>query len=340
MPTMPSATVRSRLQPHVVRGGWHARLLRTMGDIIAPGGKGDGRLCVVNYHRVLEHADPLLETEPDIATFRWQMELLADAFNVVPLHEALAMLENERMPARTVCITFDDGYRSVHDLALPILKELKLPATVFVTSGCMDDGRMWNDRIIAAIKDLPGDRLDLRDLGLGSYPLGGVEARKQAVLKLTEASKYLPPADRDGLIQRLDGLVGGPRSSDLMLTRDMVATLSRSGVEIGGHTISHPILTSLDDDVSRREIAGCKRELEEITGKPVRYFAYPNGKVGMDFDHRHVQMAKDAGYEAAFTTAVGPVTRRADPYQLPRSRPWDRKPFMFGLRLLRWLAGK
>lgn len=337
---MPSATYRSRLHAGSARRRWPARMLRTMGDIIAPGRKGAGRLCVVNYHRVLEKADPLLDTEPDLATFRWQMELLAEAFHVVPLSEALATLPTGRMPARTVCITFDDGYRSVHDLALPILKELNLPATVFVTSGCMDDGRMWNDRIIAAIKDLPGDRLDLQDIGLGNYPLGGMDARKQAVLKLTEASKYLPPAARDGLIERLDGLVGGPRNSDLMLTRDMVANLARSGIEIGGHTISHPILTSLDDDVSRQEIAGCKRELEAITGKPVRYFAYPNGKVGMDFDQRHVQMAKDAGYEAAFTTAVGAVTRSADLYQLPRSRPWDRKPFMFGLRLLRWLAGK
>lgn len=340
MRNMPSATFRTGLQHGASRGRWAARVLRAVGDIIAPGGKGAGRLCVVNYHRVLEQADPLLDTEPDITTFRWQMELLAEAFHVVPLHEALTTLASERMPPRTVCITFDDGYRSVHDLALPILKELGLPATVFVTSGCMDDGHMWNDRIIAAIKGLPGDHLDLRDVGLGNYPLDGTEARRQAVLKLTEASKYLPPAARDGLIRRLDGLVGGAHGSELMLTREMVANLARNGIEIGGHTISHPILTSLDDEVSRREIAGCKQELEAITGKPVRYFAYPNGKVGMDFDQRHVQMAKDAGYEAAFTTAVGAVTRRADLFQLPRSRPWDRTPFLFGLRLLRWLAGK
>src|SRR4051794_25826189 len=125
-------------------------LIRTMGDIVAPRGKGEGRLCIVNYHRILEAPDPLLESEPDPDTFRWQMELLAKYFNVMPLHEALVALNNDRMPPRAVCITFDDGYRSVHDLALPILKEFNLPATVFVTTGYMTHGAMWNDRIIEA----------------------------------------------------------------------------------------------------------------------------------------------------------------------------------------------
>ncbi|UUZ51382.1 hypothetical protein LP420_19160 [Massilia sp. B-10] len=81
---------------------------------------------MVNYHRILEAADPLLESEPDVATFRWQMELLANCFNVIPLYEAVGLIGTGRMPPRAVCITFDDGYRSVHDLALPILQELKL----------------------------------------------------------------------------------------------------------------------------------------------------------------------------------------------------------------------
>ncbi|WP_227496638.1 polysaccharide deacetylase family protein [Massilia litorea] len=83
-------------------------------------------LVVVNYHRVLARPDPLLDTEPDVATFHWQMALLAECFNVMPLYEALRALDEGRLPPRTVCITFDDGYRSVHDLALPILRKFRL----------------------------------------------------------------------------------------------------------------------------------------------------------------------------------------------------------------------
>lgn len=313
-------------------------LIRVVGNVFARRGAGQGRLCVVNYHRILEAKDPLLESEPDVATFRWQMSVLAKCFNVLPLSEAIELLGSGRMPPRAVCITFDDGYRSVHDLALPILKEFKLPATVFVTSGYVGGGNMWNDRIIEAVQSLPDGQLDLSELGLGAYSLASLGDRKLTVGKLTEASKYLPPKARLDLIKRLELLVGDDLDHGLMLTPEMVVNLDRAGIEIGGHTISHPILTSLEDDSSRLEIEGGKKELEAIIGKPVRLFAYPNGKVGKDFDERHTRMAREAGFAAAFTTSVGAVTGAQDRFQLPRSRPWDKTPFLFALRLLRWLA--
>jgi peptidoglycan/xylan/chitin deacetylase (PgdA/CDA1 family) len=315
-----------------------AALLRAAGSAIGRFA-GQRSLAVVNYHRVLARPDPLLDTEPDVATFHWQMALLADCFNVMPLCDALRALDEGRLPPRTVCITFDDGYRSVHDLALPILRKFGLPATVFVTSGFIGSGagNMWNDRIIHAVQSLPAGTLDLSDIGLECYSLTSLEARKQTALRLTEAGKYLPPDERENLVARLDRM-SGMQHDALMLTPEMIIALERNGMEIGGHTISHPILTSLDDDSARFEIATGKRQLEELIGKPVRLFAYPNGKVGQDFDARHVEMVRQAGFCAAFTTAVGAITDDQDRFQLPRSRPWDRSPFLFGLRLLRWLA--
>jgi peptidoglycan/xylan/chitin deacetylase (PgdA/CDA1 family) len=316
-----------------------SRTIRIMGDKIAAHHKGEGRLCIVNYHRVLESANPLLETEPNIKTFRWQMELLADCFNVMPLHDAVLALESRQLPPRAVCLTFDDGYRSVHDYALPILNELALPATVFVASGYVGEGSMWNDRVIEVIQAMPGVDLDLRDVGLGVHRLSTLHERKLAVEKITHASKYLPPADRLRLTQKLEELAGDGLAHGLMLTSQMLVNLAGQGIEIGAHTISHPILTKVDDEIARYEIEVGKQQLETITGNPVRLFAYPNGKIGMDFDERHVQMAKDAGFIAAFTTATGAATGKHDRFQLPRSRPWDSTPLLFGLRLLRWLAG-
>ncbi|PRC90963.1 polysaccharide deacetylase family protein [Solimicrobium silvestre] len=315
-----------------------SRFIRVVGNQIAPSAVGQGRLCILIYHRILEHVDPLLESEPDVASFRWQMEALASCFNVLPLHEALDTLRNGRMPPRAVCITFDDGYRSTHDLALPILKEFNFPATVFVTTSYLDGSNMWNDRILEAVRSLPVGPLDLTNSGLGIHPISSLADRENAADKLIRAAKYLPSEQRLDLSLKLESLIGAAHRSGLMLTHDMVRTLVENGIEVGGHTVTHPILTKLDDQRAKEEIVGCKQELEAIIGKPVRLFAYPNGKVGMDYDERHVQMAKEAGYSAAFITTMGPATGQTDPYQIPRGRPWDKSQLMFKLRLLRWLA--
>lgn len=317
-----------------------ARLLRAIGDWIATNEKDSGRLCIVNYHRILPAPDPLLDSEPDIETFRWQMELLAKCFNVLPLYDAVQMLGVEPMPPRAVCITFDDGYRSTYELALPVLKELNLPATVFVTAGCLDKSSMWNDKIIEAIRRLPVGELDLSSFGLKVYSLRTIEDRRYLAQKLTDDSKYLSPGVRIQVAERLEMLAGGTSSDKLMLTTEMVAALAHNGIEIGGHTVTHPILTRLNDDEARQEITEGKLRLEQITGYPVRLFAYPNGKVGVDFDHRHARMAKEAGFVAGFTTAMGAATPEHERYQIPRNRPWDKSPLFFGLRLLGWLARK
>ena len=340
MPAAHDAQVAGVLAPgRPQQLGWLGALaLRTAGSAIALHSSRRS-LAVVNYHRVLARPDPLLQSEPDIAAFRWQMALLAECFNVMPLYDALRALDAGCLPPRTVCITFDDGYRSVHDLALPILREFKLPATVFVTSGYIGDdaGNMWNDRIIHAVQSLPAGTLDLGDLGLECYSLDSMEARRKTAERLTEVGKYMLPAARAALVQRLDQL-SGMKDDALMLTPAMLHALDASDIEIGAHTVSHPILTSLDDESARFEITAGKAQLESLIGKPVRLFAYPNGKVGKDFDARHVDMVRQAGFFAAFTTAIGAITGDQDRFQLPRSRPWDRIPFRFGLRLLSWMA--
>lgn len=316
-------------------------LIRTIGDAIAPRGKGQGRLCIVNYHRILDRPDPLLESEPSAATFDWQVALLRECFNVMPLADAIDTLARDRMPPRAVAITFDDGYRSTHDLAMPILKKFDLPATVFVTTGHIDDeGSMWNDVILEAIRRLPDTPMDLTELGLDVYPMRSPADRKQTASVLTERCKYLPPHARSALTAKLQALARNDLRQELMLTADMIRTLSNNRIDIGGHTVTHPILTRIDDDSARREIADNKQQLEAIIGKPVTMFAYPNGKRGTDFDQRHVQMVREAGYHAAFTTATGAATCTDDRFEFPRSRPWDATPLMFAGRLLSWLHGR
>ena len=315
-----------------------ARLMRFAGNLIAPGGAGQGRLCIVTYHRILPSSDPLQPTEIDLAKFDWQMKLLADCFNVLPLADAIDMVRQQRMPPRAVSISFDDGYRSTLELALPVLKKYNLPATVFTTTAYADGGNMWNDRIIEAVRRLPDGMVDLRLAGLRTYLLDDRNLRPDLFRQLSDDTKYLVPQARQDVIATLEKLAGGAPTPDLMLSRSMIATLAREGIDIGGHTATHPILSTLDDDQAQHEIVANKTLLESLTGQPLRLFAYPNGKPGVDFNQRHVEMVRQAGYSAAFTTAIGSASGGDDRYQIPRSRPWDTTPFLFGLRLLRWLA--
>lgn len=109
----------------------------------------------------------------------------------------------------------------------------------------------------------------------------------------------------------------------------------QSGMEIGAHTVTHPILTRTSADAARNEIIECGRRLSDILRVPVRLFAYPNGKPGVDYASEHVRMVRDAGYAAAVSTSWGGATARSDIFQLPRFTPWDRAPDRFALRLVR-----
>lgn len=312
-------------------------LIRSIGNSIRYLSK-DGRVCIITYHRILGKHDPLLEPEPDIEAFTWQMETLASCFNVLSLSDAITAMRENNVPARAVCISFDDGYRSCHDIALPILTRLGLPATVFVTTGFLDDGSMWNDRIIEAVRGLPDGEIDLREVGLGVYLMSEPKDRKEIADKINYASKYLPADERIKAIEKLENLTGTALPQRLMLTREMIVNLSKNGIEIGGHTVTHPILANLKDEDARYEIEENKRVLEAMIGKPIQVFAYPNGKLGADFDQRHIEMVKVAGYTAAFTTAFGTATKTSDFFQIPRSRPWDITPLIFSMRLLFWLG--
>ena len=110
-------------------------------------------------------------------------------------------------------------------------------------------------------------------------------------------------------------------------------------MEIGAHTVSHPILTSIDLNVARAEMEKSRAALETIVGGRVTLFAYPNGKPKADYGREHVDLVRTLGFEGAVSTSWGAARPGDDPFQVPRFTPWDRAPFRFGLRLARNLAG-
>ena len=96
------------------------------------------RLSVLIFHRVLPESDPIFPDEMYAHCFEAMCGWLKAWFNVLPLDAAVASLKAGKLPARSACITFDDGYVDNHDVALPILLRHGLPATFFIATGFLD----------------------------------------------------------------------------------------------------------------------------------------------------------------------------------------------------------
>ncbi len=295
------------------------------------------RLSILIYHRVLTKPDPLFPSEVDAERFDQQLAFLKQAFNIIPLRQAVEGLRTGALPPRAACITFDDGYADNAEVALPILKRHSASATFFVATGFLNGGRMWNDTVIELIRRAPA-RIDLGAIGLGQFTLDTIPQRRAAITTLLDALKYLPVAERQAQVDRMGGLMGVSAPDDLMMSDEQVRQLHRAGMEIGGHTVNHPIIARMDSAAARSEIAGGKARLEQIIGERIRTFAYPNGKPGQDYTAEHVAMVKELGFESAVCTSWGASSRSTDLFQLPRFTPWDRGQLRFTLRMMQNLT--
>ncbi len=291
------------------------------------------RLSVLAYHRVLPQHDALLPSEPAAAAFEDRMRWVRANFEVLPLAEAANALARQRLPKRALSITFDDGYADNYEVALPILLRLGLPATFFVATGFLDGGCMFNDVVIEALRVAPGPHLDLDDLGLGCHPVGSDEQRTRAIERILVRLKYFEPERRRRVAGEVAHRAGSRTPTDLMMTSEQVRALSAAGMEIGAHTVTHPILAEVPLARARHEMEASRARLEQITGAPVRLFAYPNGSPRRDYYAEHAALARELGFDAAVSTAWGAARAGDDPYQIPRFTPWDRADWRFGLRL-------
>lgn len=315
-------------------GGVISAAIRQAARMLSPGGTR-GRLIILAYHRVLREPDPMRSFEVDSVTFDWQMSAICRHFAVLPLTEAIHRLKMRSLPPRALCVTFDDGYADNYEVAYPILKRWRVPATFFVATGYLDGGMMWNDQLIEAIRHARGELLDLRQMGLATYRISSMKERAETAMSVLYEIRYLAPRDRMGALKRLTDIIGAPSPPSIMMTSSQVRSLCDGGMEVGGHTVNHPILTRIAADEARTEIMEGKTRLESIVGDKLSLFAYPNGRPGKDYDARHVEMVKKAGFTAAVSTAWGAARFPVNLYQLPRIMPWDRAPSGFMLRLLR-----
>ena len=261
-------------------------------------------------------------------------------------------------PRRAVVVTFDDGYADNLYQAKPLLEQHEIPATVFVTTIYTETQReFWFDELEQLVLT-PGrlpctlhiDRREIRihaDLGdAEEYSVADCHrysawafreccdptARHRLFRTLHDSLKPLYHDLRlaaIGWLQEWSGSSLTVRNSHRPLSSDELTRLGEGKlIEIGAHSDTHPVLSSLPAALQRKEIVQCKTYLENLLGCPVTSFAYPYGHPN-DFTRETADILIEAGFECACSTIHGQVGRGADLFQLPRVYVgnWDKETF-------------
>jgi peptidoglycan/xylan/chitin deacetylase (PgdA/CDA1 family) len=292
---------------------------------------------VLLYHRVAHLSrDPHgLAVRPD--RFAQHCEILRQRCHVVPLSDAKGR-------PRQVAITFDDGYADNAHEARSILAAAGLPATFFITIGRIGDrAEAWWDRLAQILLECEttSDAIELtiadRRLWLD---IRSPSARARAHVALFWRLRVLRPAAIESILAEIEarlGIASVDRESHRWMNTEELRALSASeGTEVGAHTLTHPLLSTLDAEEQWKEIDGSRDQLERLLGRPVRLFSYPHG--GHDaFDVLSTQLVRKAGYTMACTATGGIARAGSDPFLIPRNTVGDWDAERFGRWLDHWL---
>ncbi len=245
----------------------------------------------------------------NVQGIRRQFTYLRRHFHVVPLLQlAEQVASGHELDRNMAALTIDDGRRNCYEFFFPLLQEFELPATFFVVSSFIrGDDWIWTDKVIWLSEQ-------------SQPPEGLVPGKLDAVFKCLNRMR---PEERNARIEGMakSGGITFPRTIPAKYQPCSLCELREmadSGLmEIGSHTVTHPILSSISDEESWKELTRSKAQIEEGIGRTVNCFCYPNGMAG-DYRPSQVQQVAQAGYACSVIAQFGMVNRASDRYQLPR----------------------
>lgn len=248
---------------------------------------------ILAYHNVVRarHVPPLGDPglHLPLEAFRAQVAWLAEHYRVVPLAELVERLHAGRPLRRLAAITFDDGYRGVLAHALPILRDLGLPATLFLVGHApAEDEVYWWDHP-AILRPLHEERR--------TSWLDELRGDQRAIVGTLDPAvpEHLPAEYRPASWSEIADAIGG-------------------GIDVGAHSDRHQALTRLTSEEIECDLAAVRYSLETHLEVRPQLLAYPYGL----WDQRVREAARAAGYAAACTLDPEPLVHGTDPWSLPR----------------------
>lgn len=286
------------------------------------------RTAVLYYHRVFEKKNDinLLCVEPK--KFEQQMKYLKQYYNILRFEEDWTQSDRD-----SIVITFDDGYLDNLTYALPLLEELQIPATIFVsTETLLGFSELWWDELETVLLS-DGNYPDVFQLQDNVYNCEWRTDTYEFRLNCYNACHYLMksyinPAKRKKWFEQLwkwRGQVRFVNKENMTLTEKDCQELAQSKyITIGAHTVSHPSLVKLSFEEQQIEIKASIACLEKLLQRKIEMFSYPFGVEGIDFNEDTIAVCKEAGIKKAASTNAGLWIEELDPYKIPRNgiRNW------------------
>jgi peptidoglycan/xylan/chitin deacetylase (PgdA/CDA1 family) len=290
-------------------------------------------LQIICFHNVLDEAlDAFDRSAPRItvASFVRQMEYLAQSFRIVPLQEAVQIWRSGEPTANLAVITFDDAYYGVYAHALPILRRIGVPATVFAVTAHVEAGgriAFEHDETEIAFRLARTARIDAEFLGLGELELESESDRISAMKAVKKILKVTPARDLSGaralLFERLGVTAeecqeyAGTRAKFRQMGWNELRELQREGWEVGSHTRTHKAVGQLEPLQRREELDGSAEDLQRNLGLVSMSFAYPYGETS-HIGEAAPEAVRGAGYTCAVTMVPGQNDSRTSPFLLHR----------------------
>jgi peptidoglycan/xylan/chitin deacetylase (PgdA/CDA1 family) len=286
-------------------------------------------LAILRYHAICgpegeAYADPAISVSP--TNFEQHVAYLASCYRVLPLAEATRYLRSGRsLPANAVAITFDDGYAD-NLPAARVLSRYGVSATFYITSGSVGgEAPFWPSEIRQLVTRLNGPSIALDAHGTPlSIPCGTETERRTALRTLARLFKSHTIPVRERLREQLRAAAGGADTTSFMLSWDELRDMRGLGMDIGGHTVTHPNLPNAGRDDARFEITASKARLERELDARVTMFSYPNGGAERYMTREIAELVRDAGFEAATTSWNGFAGSHSDLFALERVQVAER----------------
>ena len=273
------------------------------------------------YHRFAP-PNTIIPHRVSADTFGWQLDRMKDFGRIMTLADCLEHHHIHGVwPRHAVVITVDDGYRDFYLYAFPELKRRSIPATLFPTVNFIE-GRvwLWPDRLAAALEGASDGRITVTAHG-DALEIGwnDNEQRARAWKSLSDLCISLPDHLRQAVIRQVEDLMRvdlpvAPPEEYAACSWGELQEMAAAGIEIGSHTINHPILSRIPLDNLDHEIADSKRHLERKIGQPIKTFCYPNSAPG-DINDAVVAAVQRAGYLGA---VFGTDLKAWEPWRMPR----------------------
>ena len=235
------------------------------------------RPIILMYHRILEH--PLV---PGVspALFDKQLAYLKSHFRVIPINQLVEEIKRDQVQPNSVAITFDDGHQDFYTNAWPLLQAHQLPASIYVATGFIDNQCwLWPDLLRYQLMNTNLDSLNLPELR--SLSLARPDLLKTWATLADYCLQMEPDARQLFLEQvgiKLDATAPqAPLPPFDPLTWAQLREMNRAGLDVGSHTVSHPILSGLSKESLEQELADSYERILHELGHPPSGMCYPNG---------------------------------------------------------------